>query len=216
MFRMRSPWLLALLLAAHTGVAEAAPEVETSAPASAAAAKPKAAKPQKVKRPGRRPPASAKGDPRKDRQNWPVRRPATPPYPLQVPAMGTIPFPQGERLQYKVNMLGIDAGEVMLGVGNRSKLGSVPVVPLVGWVRVRAPRWRSSTPSTTGSRSWSTSARSCRCASTSRLDEQGNRVEYETVYNQAGKFILTTRSKAQRREGPRAELQHPRVRSSTR
>lgn len=192
MFRMRSPWLLALLLAAHTGVAEAAPTAE--APATGGAAKPKAAKAPKGKRPGKRPPAAPKGDPRKDRQNWPVRRPATPPYPLQVPSMGTIPFPQGERLQYKVNMMGIDAGEVMLGVGNRSKMGIVPVVPLVGWIRASAALAKFY-PINDRLEVLVDERTFLPVKVDFKLDEQGNKVEYETVYNQPGKFILTTRSK---------------------
>jgi hypothetical protein len=109
--------------------------------------------------------------------------------------MGTIPFPQGERLQYKVNMLGIDAGEVMLGVGNRSKLGSIPVVPLVGWIRSSAALAKfypihDRLEVLVDERTF------LPVRVDFKIDEQGNRVAYETVYNQAGKFIVTTRKRA--------------------
>ena len=50
-------------------------------------------------------------------QRWPTKRPAVSPAPLQIPAMGAIPFPPGERLAFKIQILGVQAGEVMLGVG---------------------------------------------------------------------------------------------------
>jgi hypothetical protein len=183
------PVLMALVLAVGF---DAAPASAQAPPGTEGAGKPRSARTVK---PAKRRPGKPKTDPRKDRQNWPVKRPETPRHPLQVPAMGTIPFPQGERLQYKVNMLGIDAGEVMLGVGNRSKLGSVPVVPLVGWVRSSAALAKfypihDRLEVLVDERTF------LPVRVDFKIDEQGNRVEYETVYNQAGKFILTTRKRS--------------------
>jgi hypothetical protein len=183
------PVLMALVLAVGF---DAAPASAQAPPGAEGAGKPRSARTVK---PAKRRPGKPKTDPRKDRQNWPVKRPETPRHPLQVPAMGTIPFPQGERLQYKVNMLGIDAGEVMLGVGNRSKLGSVPVVPLVGWVRSSAALAKfypihDRLEVLVDERTF------LPVRVDFKIDEQGNRVEYETVYNQAGKFILTTRKRS--------------------
>lgn len=185
------PALLALALAVGVDVSPAVAQ----APASDAPAAGKARAGRAAKANAKRRPAKPKTDPRKDRQNWPVKRPDVPRYPLQVPAMGAIPFPQGERLQYKVNMLGIDAGEVMLGVGNRSRHGSVPVVPLVGWVRSSAALAKfypihDRLEVLVDERTF------LPVRVDFKIDEQGNRVEYETVYNQAGKFILTTRKRS--------------------
>lgn len=192
MSRMRSLWLLALLVAATPAALQAAPAAD--APVSGAPAATKILRPKgglKSKRPPKRP-AVAKIDPKKDRQNWPVRRPTTPPYPLQVPSMGVIPFPQGERLQFKVNMMGIDAGEVMLGVGNRSKMGIVPVVPLVGWIRASAALAKFY-PINDRLEVLVDERTFLPVRVDFKLDEQGNKVQYVTSYNQAGKFILTTR-----------------------
>ena len=70
-----------------------------------------------------------------ERQRWPTRRPVLAPDLRVMPALGPIPFEQGERLRFKVRMLGLDAGEVMLGVGYRTRFEGHPIVPLVGWVR---------------------------------------------------------------------------------
>ena len=135
-----------------------------------------------------------KPDPRKDVQNWPVRRPETPPYPLQVPAMGAIPFQQGERLQYKVQMMNMDAGEVMLGVGNRSKVGAVPVVPLVGWVRASAALAKFY-PLNDRLEVLVDERTFLPLHVDFTIEEQGMKLQYLTQYNQAGKFILTTRKR---------------------
>lgn len=66
------------------------------------------------------------------RQKWPVKRPAVTPEP---PELGPMPFPPGERLVFKVNMLGSEAGEVMLMTGEPSTLNGRTVLPLAGHVR---------------------------------------------------------------------------------
>ena len=51
------------------------------------------------------------------------------------PALGKIPFPLGEQLTFKVNMLNAHSGTVVLKVGRRGKYRNHPVVELSGFVR---------------------------------------------------------------------------------
>lgn len=67
------------------------------------------------------------------KKKWPVRRPEKRLGP--VPAMGNIPFEQGERLVYRIEMLGAHAGDAILGVGRRTTQDGRPVVPLAAWLR---------------------------------------------------------------------------------
>ena len=68
-------------------------------------------------------------------QKWPARRPKQTPAAFGVPHLGSIPFPQGERLVFRVKMLGAEAADVVLGIGRRTVVDGRPVVPLVGWLR---------------------------------------------------------------------------------
>lgn len=138
-------------------------------------------------------------DPRKDPQTWPVRRPATPPYPFQIPGMGNVPFPQGERLQYKVQMLNMDAGEVMLGVGQRSKMGSVPVVPLVGWVRASAALAKFY-PINDRLEVLVDERTFLPIRVDFQIEEQGTKVRYQTQYDQPGHFLVSTRKRPGEKE----------------
>ena len=51
------------------------------------------------------------------------------------PALGKIPFPLGEQLTFKVNMLNAHSGTVVLKVGRRGKYRNHPAVELSGFVR---------------------------------------------------------------------------------
>ncbi len=67
------------------------------------------------------------------RQKWPVRRPKA--KPKKPPKLGNVPFQEGERLAFKIRMLGADAGEAVLAVGKRTKVNGRSVVPLVAFLR---------------------------------------------------------------------------------
>ena len=125
-------------------------------------------------------------------QRWPTKRPAVSPAPLQIPAMGAIPFPPGERLAFKIQILGVQAGEVMLGVGAPTMKGEIPVVPLVGWIR----------SSSAFSKVYSIDDRlevlvDQRTFLPLRSDfyiaEAGKKLSYHTEFNQAGKLISSRR-----------------------
>lgn len=72
---------------------------------------------------------------RAKKPKWPERRTAFPAGVDGMPTMGNIPFQEGERLVFKVELLGTEAGEAMLGVGRRAQHNGRWVVPLSGWLR---------------------------------------------------------------------------------
>lgn len=69
------------------------------------------------------------------KSRYPSRRPKADPALMKIPALGQIPFEEGERLVFKMRMLNAEAADVILGVGKRTELMGRYVVPLVGWVR---------------------------------------------------------------------------------
>lgn len=112
--------------AAPATPAASVPPAATPAPAPASATRP----PPKKVGPARK--AGAKAE--KARKNrWPERRPAARLGP--VPKLGNVPFEQGERLVFRIEMLGAHAGDAILGVGKRAVQDGKPVVPLAAWLR---------------------------------------------------------------------------------
>lgn len=67
------------------------------------------------------------------RQRWPTRRPnrkiAGP------PKLGPVPFPEGERLLFDIEMLGAKAGEAVFAVGKRTRKDGRAVVSLGAFLR---------------------------------------------------------------------------------
>lgn len=69
---------------------------------------------------------------RRRRRGYPTRRPKSP---VVEPVLGPIPFPEGERLAFKLKMFGAEAADAILAVGKRTTYKGRAVVPLVGFLR---------------------------------------------------------------------------------
>ncbi len=67
------------------------------------------------------------------RRSWPKARPKekTP----TIPPLGPAPYGPGERLLFKVRMFNGEAGEVLLAVGEETKVGRRKALPVVGFIR---------------------------------------------------------------------------------
>lgn len=133
---------------------------------------------------------------RKKRQRWPTRRPkevlATP------PKLGNVPFPEGERLAFKVRitspLLNTEAGEVILAVGQRTKLNGRAVVPLAGFMRSNE-LLSTFYPIDDRLQVLVDEKTFQPLESTFHISENGTTMDYKTVYNQPARHILSERLK---------------------
>lgn len=133
---------------------------------------------------------------RKKRQRWPTRRPEAA---LEAPpALGNVPFPEGERLAFKVRitspLLNAEAGEVILAVGQRAKVNGRAVVPLAGFLRSNEllskfypidDRLQVLVDEKTFQP----------LESTFHISEKGTTIDYKTVYDQPARHIISERMK---------------------
>ncbi len=126
------------------------------------------------------------------RQRWPTRRPKA--LPKTPPKLGNIPFQEGERLSFRVNMLGAVAGEVILAVGKRTKYAGHNVVPLVGFLR--SSDFLSNFYPIDNKLVVLADERTFQPIKTDFvINENGKHIEYHTVIDQKRRFIRSTRKK---------------------
>ncbi len=177
--------LLALALALGLGTAAGAPA--DAPPKSAATAVKQVVKARKtVARKGRVKKRKAR------RQRWPVRRPEA--ALKQMPALGNVPFPEGERLAFRIQMLGAVAGEAVLAVGKRTQVDGRPVVPLVAWLR--SSEFLSKFYPIENKLVVIADERTFRPLETDfAIRENGAAIDYHTLFDEARRWVKSTRVK---------------------
>lgn len=84
-------------------------------------------------KPKSRKPAKVKPSVKRKKRRYPTNRPKRALKP--APSLGKIPFPLGERLAYKVNLLNAHSGTVTLKVGQRGSYQGKKVVELSGFIQ---------------------------------------------------------------------------------
>ncbi len=126
------------------------------------------------------------------RQKWPVRRPKK--RPKSIPRLGNVPFPEGERLAFKINMLGAEAGEAVLAVGKRTRVNGEFVVPLVAFLR--SSDFLSKFYPIDNKLVVLADERTFRPIKTDfYIREAGKRIDYHTTFDQRARWVKSKRVK---------------------
>ncbi len=126
------------------------------------------------------------------RQRWPTRRPSDAMVP--APKLGPVPFPQGERLSFDIQMLGAKAGEVVLAVGQRTRHEGQPVVPFAAFLR-STELLSKIYPIDDQLRVLADERTFLPVESTFKIRESGKKIDYLTRFQQARRLVLSDRTK---------------------
>lgn len=126
------------------------------------------------------------------RQKWPVRRPKQ--RPKSPPKLGDVPFQEGERLAFKIRMLGAEAGEAVLAVGKRTRVAGRSVVPLVAFLR--SSDFLSKFYPIDNKLVVVVDERTFQPLKTDFfIRENGNSIDYHTTFDQRARWVKSTRRK---------------------
>jgi hypothetical protein len=140
-------------------------------------------------------PATRLGE-RVKRQRWPENRPKQ--AILKAPKLGSVPFLEGERLQFDIKMLGAKAGECILAVGQRRREGKVGVVEFAAFLR--SSEFLSKFYPINDTLKVMVDERTfLPITSTFEISENGSSIEYLTDFQQDRKLLLSDRYKNGRR-----------------